>query len=328
MLQQEFEERVKMHVSYKEYEAINEVYNNSDLNKDEYNIVFMSDGHLKNYGKWNDRGECLLFPSSGMRDWEKFCWKRGDVVTDREQGITAMFDGWASEYYVDFNTIYSYEAKDTSYNEDVIYPTDRFVKMSDGDRLRFIAYLEKEYHGKFNVETLEVERSFEPRKGDFAVFTAKYADGSNEIAYTLIYKGKAKGKLEYYAAICPKLNNKCQYSDAFVMEMPCFIDVSLRLATETERAQLLSTLKTEGWKCNAEKYCLEPDFSFMPFERVLGRDNDDDFWTADFFSYLMNDFSNSKELYVCVGDSYYQCIPYKGNESLLGTKESYTEKAH
>lgn len=36
MLQQEFEARVKIHVSCKEYEAINEVYNNSDLNKDEF----------------------------------------------------------------------------------------------------------------------------------------------------------------------------------------------------------------------------------------------------------------------------------------------------
>lgn len=36
MLQQEFEARVKIHVSYKEYEAINEVYSNSDLNKDEF----------------------------------------------------------------------------------------------------------------------------------------------------------------------------------------------------------------------------------------------------------------------------------------------------
>ena len=36
MLQQEFEARVKIHVSYKEYEVISEVYNNSDLNKDEF----------------------------------------------------------------------------------------------------------------------------------------------------------------------------------------------------------------------------------------------------------------------------------------------------
>lgn len=36
MLQQEFEARVKVQVSYKEYESINEVYNNSDLDKDEF----------------------------------------------------------------------------------------------------------------------------------------------------------------------------------------------------------------------------------------------------------------------------------------------------
>lgn len=48
--------------------------------KTEKNFVFMSDGHLKNYGEWADRGECLLFPNKEMRDWEKYCWKRGDVV--------------------------------------------------------------------------------------------------------------------------------------------------------------------------------------------------------------------------------------------------------
>lgn len=36
MLQQEFEARVKVQVSYKEYESINEVYNISDLDKDEF----------------------------------------------------------------------------------------------------------------------------------------------------------------------------------------------------------------------------------------------------------------------------------------------------
>lgn len=36
MLQQEFEARVKVQVSYKEYESINEVYNNSDLDKDDF----------------------------------------------------------------------------------------------------------------------------------------------------------------------------------------------------------------------------------------------------------------------------------------------------
>lgn len=41
MLQQEFEERVKMSVSYKEFEAIHEVYLNSDYNKDEFCKVWV-----------------------------------------------------------------------------------------------------------------------------------------------------------------------------------------------------------------------------------------------------------------------------------------------
>lgn len=41
MLQQEFEERVKMSVSYKEFEAIHEVYLNSDYNKYEFCKVWV-----------------------------------------------------------------------------------------------------------------------------------------------------------------------------------------------------------------------------------------------------------------------------------------------
>lgn len=36
MMQQEFEARVKKTVSYKEFLSINEVYMNSDLDKDEF----------------------------------------------------------------------------------------------------------------------------------------------------------------------------------------------------------------------------------------------------------------------------------------------------
>ena len=117
-------------------------------------VSFMKDGRYVNMKDV----ECCLFPSKGMRDWEKFCWKRGDVVTNIDDGITAIFDGWASDTYDKFNTAYSYEAADSSYNEEVVYETCDFVKLSEGCRLRFIAYLEKEYHGKFNADTLEIEK--------------------------------------------------------------------------------------------------------------------------------------------------------------------------
>lgn len=36
-------------------------------------------------GKMYDGGECIIFPSKEMRDWEKFSWKKGDVL---------VMDGW------------------------------------------------------------------------------------------------------------------------------------------------------------------------------------------------------------------------------------------
>lgn len=162
---------------------------------DNHNLVFMDDGHFKNYGVFADNGECVLFPSKEMRDWEKFCWKRGDVVMCGDGAIVAIFDGWANDTYDKFNTAYSYEAEDSSYNEEVVYVTCDFRKASDGDSLRFIAYLEKEYHGKLNADTLEIEpinryaNKLRPRfeKGDFFVMEVSYSDSSDVHKYVCIY---------------------------------------------------------------------------------------------------------------------------------------------
>lgn len=53
---------------------------------------------------------------------------------------------------------------------------------------------------------------------------------------------------------------------------------------------------------------------FKPFEMVLVRDEDDRNWTCNFFSYI-NDYGE----YICIDSYWKQCIPYEGNEHLLGT---------
>lgn len=56
--------------------------------------------------------------------------------------------------------------------------------------------------------------------------------------------------------------------------------------------------------------------TLKPFDKVLVRDNNAQKWTADLFSLF------DKSLicpYSCVGHYTNQCIPYKGNEHLLGT---------
>ena len=62
--------------------------------------------------------------------------------------------------------------------------------------------------------------------------------------------------------------------------------------------------------------------TLKPFDKVLIRDNDEQFWTCDWFS-----FYNTKQIYPfsCVGHYVNQCIPYEGNEHLLGTTNNCSE---
>lgn len=114
---------------------------------------FTSDGKL--YEKY-PFAECLLFPSSEMRDWTKF-FKRGDVVYSKSGKISAIFEGWVNDDYTEFNTTINFYVDDASYSEEEICYTNCFVKASDEERATFIANAEKHYKGKYNPETLQVE---------------------------------------------------------------------------------------------------------------------------------------------------------------------------
>jgi len=61
----------------------------------------------------------------------------------------------------------------------------------------------------------------------------------------------------------------------------------------------------------------EPEFK--PFDRVLMRDYDDQMWTAHLYSHLDESLTY---IHRTVGEGgYNQCIPYEGNEHLLGTND-------
>lgn len=54
---------------------------------------------------------------------------------------------------------------------------------------------------------------------------------------------------------------------------------------------------------------------FEPFDKVLVRDSDHSKWECDIFSHL----GDKEGIFVCISDWWRQCIPYEGNEHLLGT---------
>lgn len=51
-----------------------------------------------------------------------------------------------------------------------------------------------------------------------------------------------------------------------------------------------------------------------PFDKVLVRDDNEADWKCDFFSNISN-----SGYYHCINAGWKQCIPYEGNEHLLGT---------
>lgn len=90
-----------------------------------------------------------------------------------------------------------------------------------------------------------------------------------------------------------------------------------RFAKEEEKQQLFDALEKEGKAWDAEKkevVCLKPKVELKPFDKVLVRDDETSEWKANFYS-QMGAFGG----YECISGVWGDCIPYEGNEHLLGT---------
>lgn len=106
-------------------------------------------------GRYLTCGECVLFPSSEMRDWNKF-FKHGDVVIKNGGGMAAVFDGWANDTYTEFNTTINLYCDDNTGEEEVC-DTLLFRKATEEERKQFIEKAERILKGKYNPKTLQVE---------------------------------------------------------------------------------------------------------------------------------------------------------------------------
>lgn len=101
------------------------------------------------------QSQCLIFPSSEMRDWSKF-FKRGDVVIKNGGGMAAVFDGWANDTYTEFNTTVNMYC-DNNTGEEEVCTTLLFRKATEEERKQFIKKVERILKGKYNPDTLQVE---------------------------------------------------------------------------------------------------------------------------------------------------------------------------
>lgn len=283
-------------------------------------------------GQYMNTGECLLFPSKNMRDWEKFAWKRGDMLKDG-YGTECMFDGWSEDDYAQFNTIFSISTdtnNEQHFYEDEIFNTEDFYKI-EGVRIqsRFIKSLEEEYGGTFNPETLEIEKP-KPTYKEGDIIYSEIKDGYKAIS---IFKelSDANGLLVYVDYFLDK--EKVHLADKFDgYNILCDWNevIETRLATEEEKQLLFSKLEEKGKRWNPGTKRIEDlhkEYEFKPFDKVLVRDNDDEAWQIAFFSHIEEKNPNYP-YYVLSQNSnmWAQCIPYEGNEELFGTSNKPKEE--
>lgn len=114
----------------------------------------------------------ILFPSKEMRDWEKFSWKKGDVLVSKDN-VHIIFEKFEDDTYTRFKGKHYLwkECNVEDYNkEETKMLTSVFEKATDDVAQTYIKTIEEHLDGKLNLETLEIEKQLEFKDGDIVVY--------------------------------------------------------------------------------------------------------------------------------------------------------------
>lgn len=278
---------------------------------------------VKQNGKMYDGGDCIIFPSKEMRDWDKFAWKKGDVLTDNISTI-CMFEGWANSDYTEFNAKYTLHLIVSTNAENEVCKTSNFVQvLKEEDKQSYLATAETYFNINITKGSLQIEQPRQEFKdGDIAF--ADYGNRQN----VFIVSGKtglSEGYNSFISLDLRGLTLSMGYRTGFFKKNLC----ELRLATEEEKKQLFSSLEKEGKRWDAENKMvvdLKPKCEFKPFDKVLGRNEKDDVWEAELFSHYKEE---SQYPFRCIGFSRKYCIPYNEETAhLLGTTDDWEGGEH
>ena len=162
---------------------------------------------------------------------------------------------------------------------------------------------------KINIAEILKDKPQKTKFKDWDFITIKLPRGSS-----LICVFKAENDKKYY--LHANLDSRgiiTIYEDSYCQKSTCIA----RLSTEEEKAAFFDALAKKGKVWDAEKKAivyLKPKVELKPFDKVLVRDSQSDKWRVNLFGYIDKD-----EYYHCAFANWVYCIPYAGNEYLLGT---------
>lgn len=268
-------------------------------------------------GKLCKEGVLCIYPSKSMRDWSKFAWKKGDVLVSKDN-VHIIFEKFEDDAYTRFkgkHYLWKYCDEEDYNKEETKMLTSVFEKANDDVAQTYIKTIEEKLGGKLNGETLEVEKAQQEFKnGDIVTIMPHIGD-------KLIYLFKAEDNEKYYGHAFLDGNIAIVNEDTY-----CQKDFSTaRPSTEEEKQQLFSALAKKGKAWDADKKMivnLKTKVEFKPFDKVLVRNTDTEEWFPGFFEKMDSTWNypyhimNRRSM---TDFAFKQCIPYEGNEHLLGT---------
>lgn len=277
------------------------------------------EGIFDKNGNLYDDGECIVFPSKEMRDWSKFAWKKGDVLVSNDGKCKVIFERFDDDTYTSFVGKYYVECYGKNdelqdYEEEHYGDTVNYTKESEEAAQTYINTIEERLGGKLNMETLEIDKTQpEFKDGDIVCIS-----GMGYLVYGIVKNiDNSSKKLEYYV-----LNDM---STLKFEDWLSFEDKHIQPITETQQIILFDALAKKGKVWDAEKkevVGLKPKVGFKPFDKVLVRNTDTEEWFPGFFEKFDSTWKHPYHIMnrrSMTDFAFKQCIPYDGNEHLLGT---------
>ena len=274
-----------------------------------------------NDGKYDKNGEPILVPSKEMRDWNKFAWKKGDVLVSNDYGTEVIFDKWYDNTYINFHCKHYLNSEDKNnikYNDAFLCTTARY-SLEDKDAAQtYINTIEERLGGKLNRETLEIEKQTEFKDGDTLYVKTKKL-GSE---YIIINKLSKEAKTTFYVAYnlsSKKIFWNLTYFICYDKEISI-----LRQATDYEKFQLFDAIAKKNKAWDSEKKAivdLKPKWTPKPFDKVMTRVDGNAIWSANIFSHI-----DQNGEYVTIGciAGYPYCLPYNEKTAkLIGTTNNW-----
>ena len=299
-------------------------------------------------GRYNLNGECCIFPSKENRDWNTFQkpFNDGDIISNG--GYIAIFHKFGKPDFCSYDKVIYYhcwchkKSNESKFKKDYGIGRDTEYRLATEEEKQKLFDVIKANGYKWNAETKTLEKIIAPKfkVGDKIVNKKNltecwrvqgidtflnsdfyYIFTKNEIA-NLYFKDQD----EWVLVPVPKF----KVGDVVKSNSNTLFDYKIIRITDTHytlesipgaNTYDMFICEDENWKLIPKKFDIS---TLKAYDKVLVRDSNEREWSADLFSHIL-DRPLGGYAFCCVGDNPKQCIPYEGNEYLLGTCDECDE---